>query len=42
MKKRSKYRPRTVMNIERAHDAVQKVVAQGRARAVVQAQKEPV
>lgn len=32
----------TVMDIERAHDAVQKVVAQGRARAVVQTQKEPV
>lgn len=30
----------TVMDIERAHDAVQKVVAQGRARAVVQTRKE--
>lgn len=30
----------TVMDIERAHDAVQKVVAQGKARAVVQTRKE--
>lgn len=40
MKKRSKYRPRAVLDIERAHDFVQKVVAQGNARAVVESRKE--